>query len=551
MSTMTTVGQELIRALEAHGVDTVFGIPGVHTAELYRGLAGSSIHHVTPRDEQDAGFMADGYARIAGKPGICWLITGPGITNAITPMAQARADSIPMLVISGINARHTHGLYQGHLHELPDQSQTMRSIALSSERLEQAEDIVGLVQRAFARMSEGRPGPVHIEIPTDLMEAPVAMADDVGPLSSAAKTFHGDADKEAIAAAAMLCSDAKRPLILAGGGAVRAGRQIAVLAELLDAPVVTTTNARGLLGRHPLLVPASPSLPQIRDLISNADLVIAFGTQFGPTDYDMYVDGGFVPPARMIRIDIDPDAAQTSFPATISIRADAALAADALARSIEQLPQPDAIDGETRASLATTAAYAALTPKMQAMIEVINLIRDSVPNAVLVGDSTQLAYAGNLFYEADAPLRWFNAATGYGALGFGPPAAIGASLADRHAPVICLVGDGGFQFCLGTLGTAKDELANVTFIVWNNHGYQEIEDYMISRAITPVGVRPGAPDFVKLAGAYEIVAERIQLTDADHQDALQPGAQNLAPLAAALQRAQAHKGPALIEIITP
>ncbi len=172
MSAYPTVGQELIRLLEAHGVDTVFGIPGVHTAELYRGLAGSNIRHVTPRQEQDAGFMADGYARVSGKPGVCLLITGPGVTNAITAMGQARADSIPMLVISGVNALSKLGRYQGQLHELPDQRAMMATIALSSERLEKPEDIGDIVSRAFAAMRAGRPGPVHIEIPTDLMKAP-------------------------------------------------------------------------------------------------------------------------------------------------------------------------------------------------------------------------------------------------------------------------------------------------------------------------------------------------------------------------------------------
>ncbi len=156
MSTKHTVGLELIRLLEAHGVDTVFGIPGVHTAELYRGLAGSSIRHVTPRHELDAGFMADGYARASGKPGVCLLITGPGLTNAITAMGQARADSIPMLVISGINALDTHGHYRGHLHELPDQSAMIRTIALSSERLERPQDLPAVVSRALAAMRAGR-----------------------------------------------------------------------------------------------------------------------------------------------------------------------------------------------------------------------------------------------------------------------------------------------------------------------------------------------------------------------------------------------------------
>lgn len=151
--TDTTVGLELVRHLEALGVDVVFGIPGVHTTELYRGLATSTIRHVTPRHELDAGFMADGYARASGKPGVCLLITGPGITNAITAMAQARADSIPMLVISGINALATHGHYRGHLHELPDQSATLKTIAKHSERLIRADDIADVLARAMAAMN--------------------------------------------------------------------------------------------------------------------------------------------------------------------------------------------------------------------------------------------------------------------------------------------------------------------------------------------------------------------------------------------------------------
>jgi len=549
MSSEITVGQALIRLLEAHDVDTVFGIPGVHTAELYRGLAGSSIRHVTPRDEQDAGFMADGYARVSGKPGVCLLITGPGLTNAITPMAQARADSIPMLVISGVNARHTLGLYQGHLHELPDQSATMRTIALSSERLEQPGDLAELVGRAFARMKSGRPGPVHIEIPTDLMEARFEGALHKSPAGTGPTTMDSNVGK--IKAAATLCAEARRPLILAGGGANWASNAISDLSRMLDAPVVTTTNARGLLGRHPLAVQASPSLPPIRQLIADADLVIAIGTQFGPTDYDMYVDEGFEPPAKMIRIDIDPEAEVTSYPATLMLVGDAARIIAELTSALHLLPQARREDGKERASAARAAAYNFLSPKMQALTEVLDTIRDALPGSILVGDSTQLAYAGNLFFDADGARSWFNASTGYGALGFGPPAAVGASLAQTGAPVVCLVGDGGFQFCLGTLGTAADEKAPVIFVVWNNDGYQEIEDYMLSRGIEPVGVRPTPPDFLKLAQAYGIPGERIRLTNEDNQEALHPGAIDLTQLAGALHRAHAIEGPALIEITTP
>lgn len=543
--TDTTVGLELVRHLEALGVDVVFGIPGVHTTELYRGLATSTIRHVTPRHELDAGFMADGYARASGKPGVCLLITGPGITNAITAMAQARADSIPMLVISGINALATHGHYRGHLHELPDQSATLKTIAKHSERLTRADDIADVLARAMAAMNSGRPGPVHIEIPTDLMEAPLSHPRDLPPSVAAPMP-----DARLIDQAAGLCAAAVAPVILAGGGAVWADDALRALAMRLDAPVVTTTNARGLLAGNALAVPASPSLPPVRALIEASDLVIAVGTQFGPTDYDAYLDGGFKAPPNMIRIDRDPEAAKTSFPATVTLCGDSAAVLDRLNAALAARPAPSST-GAARAAETRQAAMAALSPKMQAMTEVLAVVRDTLPGCTIVGDSTQLVYGGNLYWEAAAPRSWFNASTGYGALGYGPPAAIGASLALPDAPVVCLVGDGGFQFCLGALGSATDEASRVIFLVWNNNGYQEIEDHMVSRGITPVGVRPSAPDFRKIAEGYGIPSERIRLTDGNSQAALAPGKLDLAPLAAALIRARAAQGPALIEVMTP
>jgi acetolactate synthase-1/2/3 large subunit len=152
-----TVGEALVTMLEQAGVDTVFGIPGVHTIELYRGLAASSIRHVTPRHEQGAGFMADGYARVTGRPGVCFVITGPGLTNTLTAMAQARADSIPMLVISGVNATPTLGKGRGHLHELPDQAALASSVALWSHTLTDPARLGEVLQNAFSIMTSGRP----------------------------------------------------------------------------------------------------------------------------------------------------------------------------------------------------------------------------------------------------------------------------------------------------------------------------------------------------------------------------------------------------------
>ncbi|PBB26986.1 MULTISPECIES: 5-guanidino-2-oxopentanoate decarboxylase [unclassified Mesorhizobium] len=523
---MTTLGEALITLLEAHGVDTVFGIPGVHTVELYRGLARSKIRHVTPRHEQGAGFMADGYARASGRPGVAFVITGPGLTNTITAMGQARADSVPMLVISGVNAMPTLGKGLGFLHELPDQRGMMEKVALLSRRVIGASELPDALAQAFALFSSSRPGPVHIEIPTDVMVEP---ADDIAALLSNAAPPAPDG--AAIARAAKLIAAARRPLILAGGGAKRAETALRRLAETLRAPVVETTNARGLLHRHPLCVPASPSLKAVRSLMAEADLVIAAGTEFGPTDYDGYGDGGFVLPSNLIRIDIGADQLARR-PVTVGIQADCAEAIEALLAAIGSA-HPAAPDGEVRAAAARRAASAELSPAYLAQVHAVEMIRDALPWAIIVGDSTQPVYAANLCYDHDRPGGWFNAATGFGALGYGPPAAIGAALAVPDAPVVCLTGDGGFQFTLPELGAALDAKAPVIFVVWNNRGYREIETSMLDVGVEPVGVSPAPPDFCKLAEAYGIGAERLA---------------NIGALPQALKRARATGLPCVIEI---
>jgi acetolactate synthase-1/2/3 large subunit len=521
-----TIGEALVSLLEAHGVDTVFGIPGVHTVELYRGLARSTIRHITPRHEQGAGFMADGYARVSGRPGVAFVITGPGLTNTITAMGQARADSIPMLVISGVNATPTLGRGLGHLHELPDQLGMMAKVALLALRVETADQLPAALGQAFSLFASGRPGPVHIEIPTDVMVLPAG-----GLVADLETASPPSPDRAAIAAAAKLIASASNPLILAGGGAKRAERPLRGLAEKIGAPVVTTANGRGLMHRHPLAVHASPSLHAVRALIDGADLVIAVGTEFGPTDYDGYGDGGFKLPVNLIRIDIGGEQL-ARLPAAVSIRADSAAALTAILDALNA-HEPDPAGGE-RAEAARRNALASLSPAMREQIAVMEIIRDALPGSIIVGDSTQPVYAANLYYDHDRPGGWFNAATGFGALGFGPPAAIGAALAAPDVPIVCVSGDGGFQFTLSELGAATDAATPVIFVVWNNRGYREIETSMRAVGVEPVGVSPIPPDFGQLAAAYGIEAEKVSST---------------AGLADALKRAQASNRPSLIEIV--
>lgn len=523
---MKTVGEVLVTLLERRGVDTIFGIPGVHTVEMYRGLDGSGIRHITPRHEQSAGFMADGYARASGKPGVCLLITGPGVTNAITPMAQARADSVPMLVISGVNKAMTFGQEEGFLHELPDQQAMMAQVALLSQTLHHGEDLERVVDRAFAAMTGGRPGPVHIEVPLDVMKQKIA----VPPRRSCVPTVRMP-DTASIADAAARLAQAKHPLILAGGGAINAAEVLQSLAERLDAPVVTTINARGVMGGHPLRVPASPTLTAVRDLIAQSDCVLAIGTQFGRTDYDMSDDGAFPDLPQLIRVDCDPVQITRGRLPDLAIVADARTAVAAL---LAQAPTLSS-EGAARAATTRAAAHDSLSARYKSHIAVIDTITTTIPGVRIVGDSTQVVYAGNMYADIAQPRGWFNAATGYGALGYGASAAIGACLGDP-VPTVCITGDGGLQFCLSELGTAMDEKTPVIFIVWNNDGYQEIEQYMLDNAIVPEGVKPSAPDFGAVANAYGMQAECIDgLTD----------------FPAALARARDAGTARLIEIRTP
>ena len=479
---MITVGQALVAGLKARGVEVIFGIPGVHTIELYRGLAESGIRHVTPRHEQGACFMADGYARISGKPGVAFVITGPGLTNALTAMAQAKADSVPMLVVSGVNRRASLGRGMGLLHELPDQAALVATLC-PTERVEDPAQLGPALDRAFARMASGRPGPVHIEIPTDVMALACADLAAPAPLPTPALP-----DAAALVQAVARLNAAKRPVILAGGGTRRAEAALQRLAETLDAPVIQTVNARGLMHGHALTVAASASLDAVRGLIAGADQVLALGTELGPTDYDMYARGGLPDLSGMIRVDICADQL-ARHPAALPLQGDVGAIVAALQPGLAQ----KAANGAARAQATIRAArdeMAGLHPAFALQHAMVEAISAALPGAIVVGDSTQPVYAANLVHDHDRAGGWFNAATGYGTLGYAPGAAIGAALAAPGVPVVCLIGDGGLQFSPAELRAAADEGVPVTFLVWNNAGYREIAENMRDAQIAVIGCTP-------------------------------------------------------------
>lgn len=530
---MKTCGQMLIELLEHYGVDMVFGIPGVHTVELYRGLAASSIRHITPRHEQGAGFMADGYTRVSGKPGVCLIITGPGMTNITTAMGQAYGDSIPMLVISSVNRRAELGSGGGHLHELPSQRNLVAGVAAFSHTLMTPDQLPEVLARAFAIFGSARPRPVHIEIPIDVITAParhdlsrtVSLASPPGP------------DPEAIARAVASLMRAQRPVVLLGGGALNAASEVRALVERLDAPVTVTMTAKGILPKgHPLLLGNCQTLEVVRQLIVDSDLVLAIGTELGATDYDVYSNGGFSIAAPLIRIDIDGEQLMRNALPDIAIRSDARLAVQALLQALG--PAAQTCDAGSPGGQRAAAVHARLAADWKvapypAYAHFLETIAEALPGVVIVGDSTQPVYFGTFLFNPDQPRSWFNSASGYGTLGYALPAAIGAKLGAPQRPVVCLVGDGGIQFTIGELAAAMEAQTPIIVLVWNNRGYGEIKRYMTERGIEPVGVDIYTPDFQTIARGFGWLA-------------MQAG--NPEELRIGLHQAQCSGKPVLIEI---
>jgi len=503
---MPTCGERLVELLQDYGVETVFGIPGNHTVELYRGLASSSIRHVSPRHEQGAGFMADGYARASGRPGVCFLISGPGLTNAMTPMMQALADSIPMLVITAVAARHQLGMGEGHLHDLPNQNALAGQCSRFSHTLMRPDELPRILARAFAVFSSERPGPVHIEIPLDVITAD---AGTVSPLRWPT-CLPPSANEEAISAARDMILAAERPCIIAGGGAVNAGPQLRAIAEQLNAPLVNTVNAKGVLPlSHPLAVGGSPSVPAVRQLLGQADVVLAVGTEFGETDYDMLFLGELHLTGKLIRIDIDAQQLCRNLRPDLAICGDASASLAALNKALSAVGrEADAVHATSERVADTRAAIRAEAHFHGEFQAFFDTIQEALPGLVLVGDSTLPTYYAVWQYEPAGPRQYFHSATGGGTLGYAIPAALGAKLARPDVPVVALIGDGSAQFTLPELAAGVAAGLPVVVIVWNNDGYREIKQGMVASDITPVGVDISPPDFIAAARAMGCAAER-------------------------------------------
>jgi thiamine pyrophosphate-dependent acetolactate synthase large subunit-like protein len=493
------VGEATIKLLEQYGVDTVFGIPGVHTLDYCRGLNKSSIQHVQARNEQGAGFMADGYARASGKPGVALVISGPGVTNALTAIGQAYADSIPVLMLSADAASYTLGKGWGCLHEVPSLTDTTAPLTAFSATAMHPEEVPGLIARAFSVFSSERPRPVHIAIPIDVLAMPAggdweAIEVPARPAPTAKK----------IQRACELLRGARQPMICVGGGAWLASDAITEIAERLGAAVIGSTAGKGIIDdSHPLSLSAGTVRGEVQRV----------GTEL--SEVDSFVETLEIN-GKIIRVDIDPRKMNDLYPAEVAIIGGAKTTTEAIARQL----------GEVEARAETAAEVAAIRKEILSNLsasevrhcKTLEVLRAALPaDTIVMGDICQLVYTGAFAFDVAKPRLWHYPA-GYCTLGCGLPDAIGAKLALPDRPVVSFAGDGGFMFTVQELVTAAELKLSLPLILWNNEGLKQIQDDMKLREIELVGVTGINPDFIELARSCKCHAIRVDsaqgLTDA-------------------------------------
>ncbi|WP_371537555.1 thiamine pyrophosphate-binding protein [Streptomyces sp. NBC_01023] len=545
-------GEAIVRSLAAHGVREVFGIPGTHNLEIYRYLRLYDIGNVTPRHEQGAGYAADAYARVSGRPGVAITTTGPALLNIAAAVGQAYSDSVPLLVVSpGMPLRHPR-LSNGLLHEMRSQTDAMRGVAAFSHRVSSVDEIGAAVARAFALFTSGRPRPAHIEIPLDLLEAaePVS-AIRLTPPAAPVVPPHAEVDRVADALRA-----ARHPAIVLGGGARGAAEECLALAEQLGAPVVTTANGKGIVAEtHPLSMGVSLHSPAVQKWLADRDAVVAVGTELAESDLwsaPLGLNG------TLIRIDVDPaqmyaepaadhplvgDARATVGAVIDALRAgggagsgpgagSVGTAATAPERFLSSVPEEGSAARAVAALRAarddeTRVRDARWVPYLRAVRRVL------APDAVITSDSAQCCYYGALPHLPVGPGGRYLHPTGFGTLGYALPAAIGAKTACPGRQVVALSGDGGLQFSVQELATAAQLRIPLPVVVFDNGGYGEIRDEMTARGDTPTAVDLPCVDLPALARAYGGYGEQAHSPE---------------ELADALTRALTAPGPTLITV---
>jgi acetolactate synthase-1/2/3 large subunit len=525
--TSTSGGEAIVNGLVAHGVDTVFGLPGAQIYGLFDAFHQAQLKVIGARHEQACGYMAFGYARSSGKPGVFSVVPGPGVLNASAAMLTAFGCNEPVLCLTGQVPTAFLGKGRGHLHEMPDQLATLKTFTKWADRIEYPDVAPAVVSRAFQEMLSGRRGPVSLEMPWDVF----TQRAEVGP----AKPFDlfpaPKPDSDRIKAAAALVKGSKHPMIFVGSGAIDAGEEILELAEMIDAPVVAFRSGRGIVSNaHELGL----TMASAYKLWPTTDLMIGIGTRMELPASGFrwpYQPSGI----KSVRIDIDPVEMRRFTP-------DAPVIADAKSGTAELVAAVkkagfSRTSGRRAVIREATAARQQEIQKVQPQMAYLNILRDVLPaNAIVTDELSQVGFASWYGFPVYEPRTFIT--SGYqGTLGAGFPTALGAKVANPDRPVVAICGDGGFMFAVQELATAVQFKIGVVTLVFNNNAYGNVRrDQRVRFEGRVVASDLVNPDFVKLAESFGVGAARV--TSPDH---FRP----------ALEKALADGGPYVIAIEVP
>ena len=520
--TRMTGAQAIVRSVVNHGVDTIFGLPGGQLYYLYDAFyrQRDQVRIITSRHEQGAAYMAFGYAHSTGRVGVYDVVPGPGVLNTTTALCTAWACNAPVLCLTGQVPTEGIGSGAGYLHELPDQLAIMRGLTKWAERIERPEDAPGLVAEAFRQLRTGRPRPVELEMAPDIME----LEQEVQLLDPVTEYAPAEPDPDAVTAAARLLAGAKRPLIMIGGGARDAGDELLAVAEMLQAPVVSHRQGKGVVSdRHYL----SQTYPAGHRLWADADVVLAVGTRL---KYPLMYWG--TKGLDIIRVDIDPEeVARVKAPA-VGLVADARCT---LAALIDALPKHINTRPSRQDELETLkAGMAAEYERIQPQLAYLQVMREELPDdGYFVDEVTQTGFASWFGFPSYLPRHFIS--SGYqGTLGFGYATALGVKVAHPDKPVLQISGDGGFMYNVQEVATAVAEGIQLVTVIFRDNRFGNVHRDLRTRfGDENLGAELRNPDFVALAESFGALGLRATTPE---------------ELRGALRRGFAASGPVLIEV---
>jgi acetolactate synthase-1/2/3 large subunit len=496
---MMSGADAILQQMLLNDVDTIFGLPGGQLDHFFDSMYRNAgrLRFVGSRHEQGAGYMAFGFARSTGKPGVYTVVPGPGVLNSTAALCSAYATNAPVLCLTGQIPSAAIGRGIGYLHELPDQLATMRSLTRWAERIMRPEDAPALVNEAFARLGSGRRGPVSLEMPMDIMgrQAEVAL------LGRAGMRPAPEIDTDRVDQAAGLLAAARRPMIVIGGGAADASEELLDLATALQAPVVSFRGGRGVISdRHYL----SQIFPAGYELWKTADVVLGIGSRME----QQLLYWQTTPSMRIIRVDIDAAEFERIEAPAVAIHGDARAAITALAAALRKRTQRRPSREEELTSL--KARIASDIQSVQPQMSYLEAIRRALPeDGYFVDEITQVGYTSWFGFPVYEPRHHVNC--GYqGTLGYGYATALGVKVAHPDKPVVNIAGDGGFLFTSNELATAAQYGIGLVTVLFNNNKFQNVQrqqrEWFGGRVI---GSDLRNPDFVRYGESFGVRSLRV------------------------------------------